>query len=196
MELFIKIIYLMSRRRDILKTINYSDRRLNNSEHITFLAQNGEEDAFTSLIELNATAYYRIAKGVLSSEEDVKDAIQNTIIIIYNKLYTLQNINLFKTWSIRILINECNKIYNANKKVVNLERVEDISSYTINSDDKIDLYNAISTLSKDLRIPTILFYFDDLSYKEISKITSIPEGTVKSRVFRAKENLYEILKED
>ncbi|MBX7288892.1 sigma-70 family RNA polymerase sigma factor [Clostridium chauvoei] len=186
----------MSRRRDILKTINYSDRRVNNPEHITFLAQKGEEDAFTSLIELNATAYYRIAKGVLSSEEDVKDAIQNTIIIIYNKLYTLKNINLFKTWSIRILINECNKIYNANKKVVNLERVENISSYTINSDDEIDLYNAISILSKDLRIPTILFYFDDLSYKEISKIISIPEGTVKSRVFRAKEKLYEILKED
>ncbi|WP_291653030.1 sigma-70 family RNA polymerase sigma factor [Clostridium sp.] len=179
-----------------MKTISYSDKRLNHFEHIKFLSNNCEEDTFISLIEPNATAYYRIAKGILSSEEDVKDAIQNTLIIIYNKLYTLKNISLFKTWSIRILINECNKIYNSNKKVVNLENVENILSHIIDSDNKIDLYNAISILSKELRIPTILFYFDDLSYKEISKILSIPEGTVKSRVFRAKEKLYEILKED
>ncbi|WP_243249635.1 RNA polymerase sigma factor [Clostridium sp. D46t1_190503_E9] len=179
-----------------MKTLSYFDKRLNNLEHIKLMDNKCEENDFISLVEPNATAYYRIAKGILSSEEDVKDAIQNTLIIIYNKLYTLKNISLFKTWSIRILISECNKIYNLNRKVVNLERIEDISSYTINSDNKIDLYNAISTLSKELRIPTILFYFDDLSYKEISKILSIPEGTVKSRVFRAKEKLYEILKED
>lgn len=179
-----------------MKTLSYFNKRLNNFEHVKLMDNKCEENDFISLIEPNSTAYYRISKGILSSEEDVKDAIQNTLIIIYNKLYTLKNISLFKTWSIRILINECNKIYNLNRKFVNLERVEDISSYTINSDNKIDLYNAISTLSKELRIPTILFYFDDLSYKEISKILSIPEGTVKSRVFRAKEKLYEILKED
>lgn len=179
-----------------MKTISYSDKKINNTNHIKFLNNKCEEDTLISLIEPNATAYYRIAKGILSSEEDIKDAIQNTIIIIYKRLYTLQNIDLFKTWSIRILINECNKIYNLNKKAINSNGFENISSYTINSDNKIDLYNAISILSKELRIPTILFYFDDLSYKEISKILSIPEGTVKSRIFRAKEKLYEILKED
>lgn len=179
-----------------MKTISYFDKNLNNKKSIELTKYKCEEDTLISLIEPNSTAYYRIAKGILSSEEDIKDAIQNTIIIIYKSLYTLQNINLFKTWSIRILINECNKIYNLNKKAMNSNEIENISSYTINSDNKIDLYNAISTLSEELRIPTILFYFDDLSYKEISKILSIPEGTVKSRIFRAKEKLYEILKED
>ncbi|MGV2644464.1 sigma-70 family RNA polymerase sigma factor, partial [Clostridium perfringens] len=79
---------------------------------------------------------------------------------------------------------------------VNTENIENISKYSVSSEDKIDLYNAVSSLTKDLRIPTILFYFDDLSYKEISDILSIPEGTIKSRVFRAKEKLYQILKED
>ncbi|WP_411167814.1 RNA polymerase sigma factor [Clostridium sp. MB05] len=180
----------------ILKSLCITDKTLDNFEHITMLAKKGEEEAFISLIQLNSTAYYRVAKGILFSEEDIKDAIQNTVIIIYNKLHTLKDIKLFKTWSIRILINQCNKIYNANKKLVNTENIENISTYSINSEDKIDLYNAVSSLTKDLRIPTILFYFDDLSYKEISDILSIPEGTIKSRVFRAKEKLYQILKED
>ena len=97
--------------------------------------------------------------------------------------------------SIRILINQCNKIYNTNKKLIKTDKIEKNSIDSIDLDSKIDLYNAISTLPNELRIPTILFYFDDLSYKDISDILSIPEGTVKSRVFRAKEKLYKILKE-
>lgn len=179
-----------------MKSLCIRNEKIDNIEHITELAQKGEDEAFISLIENNSTAYYRVAKGILFSDEDIKDAIQNTVIIIYNRLYTLKEIKLFKTWSIRILINECNKIYNANKKVVHTENITNIATYSINSEEKIDLYNAISSLPKDLRIPTILFYFDDLSYKEIADVLSIPEGTIKSRVFRAKEKLYQILKEE
>ena len=179
----------------ILNIVGCFDKKIYDTENIVKLAKKGDKDAFMTLIDKNITAYYRVAKGILSSEEDIKDAIQNTIIIIYNKLYTLKNIELFKTWSIRILINQCNKIYNINKKLIKTDKIENSSTYSIDLDSKIDLYNAISTLANELRIPTILFYFDDLSYKEISDILSIPEGTVKSRVFRAKEKLYKILKE-
>lgn len=178
-----------------MNIVGYFDKKLDNTENIVILAKKGDKDAFMSLIDINITAYYRVAKGILSSEEDIKDAIQNTIIIIYNKLYTLKNIKLFKTWSIRILINQCNKIYNTNKKLIKIDKIEKSPTNSIDLDSKIDLYNAISKLPNEIRIPTILFYFDDLSYKEISDILSIPEGTVKSRVFRAKEKLYKILKE-
>ena len=66
-------------------------------------------------------------------------------------------------------------------------------TYTIDTTNNIDLYNAISRLSDELRVSTILFYFDDLTYKEISNVLDVPEGTVKSRVFRAKKVLYELL---
>lgn len=58
----------------------------------------------------------------------------------------------------------------------------------------MDLYDAISKLSEDLRVTTILYYFDDMSYSEISKTLDIAEGTVKSRLFRSREKLHEILK--
>lgn len=179
----------------VLNIVGHLNEKLDNYENIIRKAIEGDTDSFMTLIDENITSYYRVAKGILSSEEDIKDAIQNTIIVVYNKLHTLKNVKLFKTWSIRILINQCNKIYNTNKKLIKIEKVKSISTDAVDVDSKIDLYNAISTLPNKLKIPTILFYFDDLSYKDISKILSIPEGTIKSRIFRAREKLYEILKE-
>ena len=119
--------------------------------------------------------------------------MQNTTLIAFNKITTLRDEKFFKTWIIRILINECNKIYKCNKRSMN-EIIE--KGYTIDTTNNIDLYNAISRLSDELRVSTILFYFDDLTYKEISNVLGVPEGTVKSRVFRAKHGLYEMLKDE
>ncbi|WP_243175646.1 RNA polymerase sigma factor [Clostridium gasigenes] len=154
------------------------------------LAKSKDKEAFTNLIHENLTSMYRVARGILSTGQDVEDAMQNTTLIALNKITTLRDEKLFKTWLIRILINECNKIYKYNKRSMN-EIIEE--TYTIDTTNNIDLYNAISRLSDELRVSTILFYFDDLTYKEISNVLDVPEGTVKSRVFRAKKVLYELL---
>lgn len=157
------------------------------------LAKSRNKEAFTSLIHENLTSMYRVANGILNTGQDIEDAIQNTTLIAFNKIITLRDEKFFKTWLIRILINECNKIYKYNKRSMN-EIIEE--TYTIDTTKNIDLYNAISRLSDELKISTILFYFDDLTYKEISNVLGVPEGTVKSRVFRAKQVLYEILKDE
>lgn len=157
------------------------------------LAKLKNKEAFTNLIHENLTSMYRVARGILNTEQDIEDAIQNTTLIAFNKITTLRDEKFFKTWLIRILINECNKIYKYNKRFKNEASEE---AYTIDTTNNIDLYNAISRLSDELRVSTILFYFDDLTYKEISNVLGIPEGTVKSRVFRAKQGLYEMLKDE
>ena len=157
------------------------------------LAKSKNKEAFTNLIHENLTSMYRVARGILNTEQDIEDAIQNTTLIAFNKITTLRDEKFFKTWLIRILINECNKIYKYNKRFKNESSEE---AYTIDTTNNIDLYNAISRLSDELRVSTILFYFDDLTYKEISNVLGIPEGTVKSRVFRAKQTLYEMLKDE
>lgn len=157
------------------------------------LAKEKNKEAFTKLMNENLTSMYRVARGILNNNQDIEDAIQNTILIAFKKLSTLRDENLFKTWLIRILINECNKIYRYNKKSVS-EVIEEI--YIMDRTDNIDLYDAINKLSDELRVSTILFYFEDLTYKEIANVLGIPEGTAKSRVFRAKENLYKMLKDN
>ncbi|MDK0734071.1 sigma-70 family RNA polymerase sigma factor [Clostridium perfringens] len=155
-------------------------------------AKKGDKDAFLSLIDENRLSIYRVARGILNNKEDIEDAIQNTIIKSYEKIGTLKKDEFFKSWIIRILINECNLILRRNKKTIFLDKLEDEESY---SDDygNIELTSVVNSLSEDLRITTVLYYFEDMSTKEISEMLNIAEGTVRSRLARAREKLRDFI---
>lgn len=156
------------------------------------LAKKGDKSAFVRIIEENKASMYRVAVSILNNEQDVEDAFQNTIIKAYEGIGSLKKNQYFKTWLIRILINECNAILRSNKKIVHVEEFDDKAS---NDFSNLELTNAVNSLDGDLRIVTTLFYFEDIPQKDIANILSIPEGTVRSRLSRARNKLYEMLKE-
>ncbi|MBC8061297.1 MAG: sigma-70 family RNA polymerase sigma factor, partial [Clostridiaceae bacterium] len=134
------------------------------------------------------------ALSMLGNKHDIEDAMQETIVKAYKGILNLKKEEYFKTWLIRILINECNDTLKDIRKVVSIEKVNYESSHTetlIN----LELTNAINLLDEDLKVVTTLFYFEDLLQKDIAKILNIPEGTVHSRLSRARSKLYEMLKE-
>lgn len=69
----------------------------------------GDADAFLELMEKNSLAMYKVARGILDNDEDAADAMQDTILTCFEKIHTLKNPEYFKTWMIRILINEAIK---------------------------------------------------------------------------------------
>lgn len=155
-------------------------------------AKKGDKEAFLSLINENRLTIYRVAKGILKEEADVEDVIQNTVIKALENIKTLKKDEFFKTWLIRILINECNNIIRKYKKHSELDGIMmDEKSY--DSYEDIDLTNGISSLSEELRVVTVLYYFEDYSTVEISKFLNIPEGTVRSRLTRARGRLREFM---
>jgi RNA polymerase sigma-70 factor, ECF subfamily len=158
------------------------------------LAKKGDKEAFGRLIESNKVTLYRLALSILVEKQDIEDAIQNSIIKAYEGVIYLKKNEFFKTWLIRILINECKSILKKNKKIVHLEEASIDISVT---DDysNIELTSAVNLLEEDLKIVTTLFYFEDIPQKDISKLLGIPEGTVRSRLSRARTKLYEMLKE-
>ncbi|MDU5111838.1 MAG: sigma-70 family RNA polymerase sigma factor [Clostridium sp.] len=156
---------------------------------LVYKAKKGNGKAFTKLIEENIKSIYRVAKGILSSEDDIEDAIQNTILKAYSNIKTLRKEELFKTWIIKILINECNKIYNFNKKCISLDKV--IEEQYNDKYENLDLKIAVDSLPEELRLVIVLFYFEDLKISEVSELIGIPEGTVKSRLSRAKTKISE-----
>ena len=79
------------------------------------LAKAGNVDVLGSLIMENMKSMYRIAFSILKTEDEISDAISSTTIIVFEKIETLKNDEFFKTWLIRILINECYKIHKENK---------------------------------------------------------------------------------
>lgn len=157
-------------------------------------AKNGDKDAFVELINENRLDIYRVAKGILKDDYDIEDAIQNTVIKAFENITTLKKDEFFKTWIIRILINECRTILRKNKKVVSFEESISQENYCDNYENT-DLINAINSLSEELKITTTLYYFEDMSTKDIAEILGVPLGTVRSRLARAREKLREIMEE-
>lgn len=70
-------------------------------------AQRGDDQAFVELIEENKQAMYKVAVGILKNDFDAADAIQQSILTCYEKLKELKKAQYFKTWLLRILINNC-----------------------------------------------------------------------------------------
>ena len=141
---------------------------------------------------------YRVAFGILKNEDEIYDAISNTTIIVFEKISSLKKEELFKTWLTRILINECYKIYNQNKKVIYLENCapKSLDNLQYTEKDRLEEQDArdlLNNLSKDLKETVMLYYFEDFSVKEVAEILNIPEGTVKSRLSKARKDLEKIL---
>jgi RNA polymerase sigma-70 factor, ECF subfamily len=165
-----------------------------NRRNIITRAKEGDKDAFILLIQENKTNLYRVAKAMLKHESDVEDAIQVTIIKAYEKIGKLRNDMYFKTWLIRILINQCNELLRVKKRTVSLEKLSiDVSMYEDSYRD-LDLQSAIHSLKDELKAVTVLFYYEDMTTKEIAKLLKIPEGTVRSRLSKARATLQKYLK--
>lgn len=162
-------------------------------------AKKGNSEAFNMLIEKNKLKMYKVAKSILKNEDDVCDAIQNTLLSVYTNITKLQNDQYFSTWTIRILINKCYDIAKSNQK--RYSNITDIDEYIndnglksydkYNSDSLVE--NVLNEIDEDLKVITVLYYYNDYSVSEISNIVGIPEGTVKSRLSRSRSKIYEII---
>lgn len=169
---------------------------MKNLNHLIKQIQLGDEFAFKELTLLIENDLYRVAKTRLNSDDDIKDAIQNTMMITYKNAKKIRNIEYFKTWMIHVLINECNKIYNSNKKNSELYNkvITDIDFNTFNNSihevqDQINFDSLIKKLNYDEKIVITLYYNSQFSCKQISEILKINVNTVKSRLTRGKNKL-------
>ena len=156
-------------------------------------------EAFERLVNSVRTKLYKTGMAILKNDDDVCDAIQDTLISAYKYFDTLREEKYFATWITRILINKCYDIIKKNQKVSYLNKQVEINENTAYYDEyKIDsrVEKALNSIDPDLRTTTVLYYYDDFSVEEISDILNIPAGTVKSRLARAREKLYNLLKEE
>ena len=157
------------------------------------LAKKGDKVAFEKLVRKHAVSLYRVARGILKCEADIEDATQETIIKAYQNLVSLRSDLYLKTWLIKILINECNRILRANKKTVDLVVTETASPD--NQYENLELFSVVQSLDSDLRIVTLLFYYEGLRQKDIAEVLELPVGTVSSRLSRSREKLRALITE-
>ncbi|MDO4678963.1 MAG: sigma-70 family RNA polymerase sigma factor [Blautia sp.] len=151
-------------------------------------AKKGDTDAFAQLIRMNAQSMYKVAWAYLKNEEDAADAIQETILICYEKLGTLKKSKYFKTWLIRILMNQCNDLLKTRRRETGeLEQAE--TAYEESGYYECEWKEILLKLDEKYRVIVTLYYGQGLSVKEISKLLELNQNTVLTRLSRAREKL-------
>ena len=157
----------------------------------------GDTDAFLELMDVNSLAMYKVAKGILGNDDDVADAVQNTILTCFEKLNTLKKPRYFKTWMIRILINECNKIYKM-KKYKREDSCETVGSTLVSPDkteEQINLKFICDKLSEEDGTIILLYYMEKYTDREIGEILNMKENTVRTKRNRIKNKIKKFYEE-
>lgn len=147
-------------------------------------------EELTQYVQTNQDKLYRLAYHYVKEEQLALDMIQDAIVKALTKIHTLKNPEYVKTWFYRILINEC--LTNIRKK-----KVTDVitwEDYEIAFEDKdvtetLDIYGQINQLKPKLKTVIVLRFFEDMKLEEIMKVTNTNLSTVKSRLYKALEQL-------
>lgn len=177
-------------------------------------SQKGDIDAFEELIKDYKKIAYNIALRVMKNKENAEDASQEALIKVYKNIKNFNQKSTFKVWLYRIVMNSCIDLQRKNKHEVtsldSLKKGKD-NDYKVEIEDtskgpdailetKLNneiLYKCIDSLADDHKQIIILRDLQELSYKEISDVLNCSEGTVKSRLSRArtklKKNLLDIM---
>ncbi len=167
-------------------------------EELVKRAKVGDNQAFTELIMNIQMDLYKIAKAKIKDDDDINEAVQETIIKAYSSIKKLKDEKYFKTWIIRILINECNNIYKK-KKVNKIEEynenvIKEADSDMINTKiNNLDFFILIDKLNEDEKIVVVLFYLEEYSTKDIGKILKTSENTIRTRLSRARKKLKKLI---
>lgn len=159
-------------------------------------ALNGNNNSYKLLIEQITPILTSVARIHLTNEEDVEDAIQETILLVHKKMYQLKDIKLFRTWVIRILINECNLIHRKNKrqerifnKIISFKYFKTSTNEIEKVNSKLNFLSMLNCLNTNEKTDIVLFYRYNYSIEEIANIQSESINTIKSRLFRAKQKI-------
>lgn len=136
---------------------------------------------------------YRLSYSILKNETDAQDAVQEAIYKSYKNIDTLKDKRKFKSWIYKIVTNTSFEILKNNKNYLDIED-NDIQAEKIDIDTNLTLWNAVQGLKQPYRTIITLFYYEDMSIKEISKITGTNTDTIKKQLSRGREKIKEVMK--
>lgn len=160
----------------------------------------GDETTFRTLVYRHKEKVRNIVYLTMNYSDSVDDIAQEVFITVYKNLKYFRFESQFTTWLYRITINKCRdhlrklKIRNIFTPVKDIEEVHGYNHINENMDIPDIVRKAISKLPEKLRVPLLLKDIEGFSYQEIADTVQCEIGTVKSRIFRARESLRNILK--
>src|SRR5687767_14854260 len=160
----------------------------------------GDASAFEPLVARYERALFAVALRLVANYEDARDVTQNAFIRAYQHLDSFDPERRFFSWIYRIAVNESLNLRRARRPQEALGQWIPVSGGQTGAIEAIEAHetaarveHALAQLSDDYREVVVLRYFAELSYEEISHAVGVPEKTVKSRLFSARQRLAGLL---
>ena len=156
---------------------------------------------FERLLVESSTLAFRVAYGVLRQREDAEDVAQDAFIKAHRNFCRLRDRASFRSWLVRLTWRLALDRQRANRRraLRDNEHVH-LAPASITGDPAIQgerishLWQAIDALPEKLRLPLVLASIEGHDMREIARLLQIPAGTVKSRLFQARERMKASLK--
>ena len=156
---------------------------------------------FENLVKLYYRDLYRFGLSLTGNEADAADLTQETFYIWANKGHQLQTAASVKSWLFTTLhrkfLETCRRRNRFSNESID-EHTQDLPNVPADCVERADsrtLLRILGEIAEDFRAPLVLYYMEDLSYKEIADVLALPLGTVQSRIARAKIQLLHRLTE-
>ena len=173
-------------------------------EQLVERVQRGDKNAFNLLVKKYQHKVVNLVARYVNNPGDVPDVAQEAFIKAYRALPTFRGESAFYTWLYRIAVNTAkNYLTSQGRRPPSSDVEEEEAEYygggealqevatpenlTLTDEIKRTVFSAIEALPEDLRTAITLRELEGLSYEEIAEIMDCPVGTVRSRIFRARE---------
>lgn len=172
-------------------------------------AKRGDIQAFDELVERHYKRIYRFAFQILGNREDAADATQETFVKAFEQIGNFRIASSFATWLYRIAVNTCRDMMRRNRPIafsqISFENNHSDFEMTILTEPNPDeilaerekaelVWMALNSLPEEARQILVLCDMQGFSYAEVASILNLPEGTVKSRLHRARNAFKEVWK--
>lgn len=148
-------------------------------------ARKHDKAAFQQLMQQEGSSMYKIARAILKNDEDVADAMQETALACWEKIHTLKKDKYFKTWMVRILINNCNAICRQRTRTVSGETIPE-ASFQETGYASVEWTDFLNGLEEKYRVVIILYYVEGFKTRENADILQLNENTVRGRLATAR----------
>ncbi len=164
----------------------------------------GDTNAFTELVDRYKDMVYTLALRMLKNREDAEEVSQDTFIKVFKAIHKFKGRSKLSTWIYRVAYNTCLDSLKKIKLTQNNVAIDSYTEYQIKMiDDALDeieeqeqkqvIQDCIQMLTSTDSVLLTLFYFEELSLIEISKVINIKPNNVKVKLYRARKNLAKVL---
>lgn len=163
----------------------------------------GDANAFAPLVERHKDMVFSLAVKMLRDRAEAEELVQDVFVTCYRSLSKFRGRSKFSTWLYKITYNRCLDVlkvkrrYRASDDISGIKEVEEEELNALQqiaeNDRNKAVRQAIGLLPEEEQVLVWLYYFDELTVKEIAKVVNLSEANVKVKLFRSRKFLYRIL---